>query len=105
MGVVGWVKFTPSNDLANSPGPCHETQRMPAVTAGLVSPVMASEGSVPPPLSVLPGIVTGAWNPGIVVGAKPAGDCVSPAKLNIARKAPTEQRPKATKIRGSRRPD
>jgi hypothetical protein len=74
---------------------------MPAVINGLVSPVMASEGSLPP---LLPGIVTGAWNPGAIAG-KSADDSVIPAKLSIASIAPTEQRPKARKIRGLKRPE
>ena len=48
------VKFTPSGELANSPGLCQDAYRTPVVE-------MARDGSLP---SLLPGSITEAWNPG-----------------------------------------
>src|SRR5438876_665364 len=52
-GDPRFVKLTPSGELANSPGDCHDGYRTPPSE-------MASDGSLP---SSLPGSCTGSWKP------------------------------------------
>src|SRR5207244_2089472 len=55
VGVAGCAKLNPSAELANSPGACQDTYRIPLLE-------IASDGSEP---LLLPGRFTATWKPGV----------------------------------------